>query len=50
MVERVNHDMQNNVYVKSLHIFQITMSYKKCKFEKIHPMLFTVDNGSAIYT
>ena len=49
MVEWVNHDMRNNKYLKSLHIFHINISYKKCKFEKIHLMLITVDNGFVIY-
>ena len=40
--------MQNNVYVKSLHMFNVTI-YKKCKFEKIHLMLIIVDNDFVIY-
>ena len=43
MIEWVNHDLQNNLYVKILHIFHMTISYNKCKFEKIHQMLITVD-------
>ena len=38
--------MQNNVYVKSLHIFHL---YKSSKFEKIPLMLITVDNDFMIY-
>ena len=48
MAEWVNHDKQNNVYVKSLHhIFHI-ITYK-CKFEKIHLMLTAADNDFVIY-
>ena len=49
MVECVKHDMQNNVFKKSLHIFHITRSYKKLKFGKTHLMLITVDNNFVIY-
>ena len=48
MVEWVNQDMQNDVYVNILHVFHVNC-IQRCKFEIIHLIFITVDNDFVNY-